>query len=200
MTRWSLELVYIVLNLESGQMPTELFFELDAEKRDRIFSVCLSEFSTYGFTNASTNRMARDAGISKGSLFKYFESKEELYFHILDVVISDFTSCMESIVPDLPSELFESFIVYSRAELDWFIANQEKYLLILKASAREDSEIHRKTIERYSLKGQNIYYEVVRNRDFSAYKCSTEEVLKIINWVVRGLSAEYIDYILENDS
>lgn len=61
-------------------MPTNQFLNLGAEKKNNIIQVSIAEFAQNGFVNASTNRIVKECGISKGSLFKYFESKEDLYF------------------------------------------------------------------------------------------------------------------------
>ena len=60
-------------------MPTKVFNELDKSKQDKIIESAIKEFAEYGYEEGSTNRIVKDCGISKGSLFKYFENKEELY-------------------------------------------------------------------------------------------------------------------------
>ena len=67
-------------------MPTKIFTELDEKKQERIIDAALKEFAEYGYENASTNRIVKNCRISKGSLFKYFENKEELYFYLIDTV------------------------------------------------------------------------------------------------------------------
>lgn len=39
----------------------------------------MDEFAEFGYEHANTNRVAKSAGISVGSLFKYFDSKEDLF-------------------------------------------------------------------------------------------------------------------------
>ena len=56
-------------------MPTKIFTELDEKKQERIIDAALKEFAEYGYENASTNRIVKTCGVSKGSLFKYFENK-----------------------------------------------------------------------------------------------------------------------------
>jgi TetR/AcrR family transcriptional regulator len=58
---------------------TELFQRIPEEKRNRILQASISEFSGCGYENANTNRIAEKAGISVGSLYKYFETKEDLF-------------------------------------------------------------------------------------------------------------------------
>lgn len=57
-------------------MPTNMFLELNIEKRTKIIVICITEFSKYGYENNSTNRIVQKANISKGSLFKYFKNKD----------------------------------------------------------------------------------------------------------------------------
>ena len=50
----------------------EKFFELPEEKRLRIINAGFEIFSQSDYRHASTERLAAQAGISKGLLFYYF--------------------------------------------------------------------------------------------------------------------------------
>ena len=56
----------------------ERFMALEEGKRERIINACMKEFQ-YGFKKASTDIMVKEAGISKGLLYHYFNTKEDLY-------------------------------------------------------------------------------------------------------------------------
>lgn len=60
------------------------FEQLDEEKKKRIINAALKEFATNGFNKASTNIIVKEAGISKGLIFHYFESKVNLYVYLFD--------------------------------------------------------------------------------------------------------------------
>lgn len=60
-------------------MPRPRFAKLAAEQQETILRAALAEFATYGFTDASLNRIIEASGISKGSLYYYFDGKEDLY-------------------------------------------------------------------------------------------------------------------------
>ncbi len=62
---------------------TARFTNLDEEKRDRIEKAAIREFVAHGFEGANTNRIAALAGVSVGSLFKYFETKADLFLHVV---------------------------------------------------------------------------------------------------------------------
>ncbi len=59
------------------------FQQLSAEQRDAILDAALDEFSAHGFADASINRIIATAGISKGAMYYYFDSKEDLYADVL---------------------------------------------------------------------------------------------------------------------
>ena len=45
----------------------------------------MEEFAAHGFHDASLNRVIESAGISKGSMYYYFDGKEDLYAHVARV-------------------------------------------------------------------------------------------------------------------
>ncbi|MCL2812586.1 MAG: TetR/AcrR family transcriptional regulator [Clostridia bacterium] len=61
----------------------DTFRELEPAKRLTILNAAMDEFAQHGYEKASTNAIVREAGISKGLLFYYFHSKEELYHDLL---------------------------------------------------------------------------------------------------------------------
>ena len=62
----------------------EKFFDLKKEKQDRIINASLRAFALGGYMHASTDDIVRMAGISKGLIFHYFETKLGLYQFIYD--------------------------------------------------------------------------------------------------------------------
>lgn len=60
------------------------FFDLKKEKQDRIINAALKVFALQGYRHASTDDIVREAGISKGLLFHYFESKLGVYTFMYD--------------------------------------------------------------------------------------------------------------------
>ncbi|MDC7233290.1 MAG: TetR/AcrR family transcriptional regulator [Spirochaetales bacterium] len=60
------------------------FENIPAEKRERILNIAITEFASKGYNAASINTIARNAGISIGGMYRYFESKEALIMTVLD--------------------------------------------------------------------------------------------------------------------
>ena len=63
-------------------MPRPRFHKLPAAQQQAILRAAFDEFATHGFRSASLNRIIDAAGISKGSMYYYFDGKEELYAHV----------------------------------------------------------------------------------------------------------------------
>ena len=67
-------------------MPTSTFFRLPEEKRERLTCAAWREFSSVRFSEASINRIVRDAQIPRGSFYQYFADKDDLFFYLLDTL------------------------------------------------------------------------------------------------------------------
>lgn len=65
-------------------MPTTTWDNLDPAKRTRVLQAAMREFGARGFSAGSINVIARDAGISKGSVFQYFHDKADLHGHVAE--------------------------------------------------------------------------------------------------------------------
>ncbi len=87
------------------------FEEIREEKKTLIMNVALEHFSEVGFHATTINHIARHAGISKGLMYNYFKSKEEL---LSEIVIRSANEIYQSFDPDHDGQLsedeFEFFI------------------------------------------------------------------------------------------
>ncbi len=62
-----------------GIFLNELYNRISKEKQNRIMQSAIAEFASSGYDQGNTNKIAQNADISVGSLYKYFNSKEELF-------------------------------------------------------------------------------------------------------------------------
>jgi len=65
------------------------FREIREEKRSLIMDTALEHFAKEGFHYTTISHIAKHAGISKGLLYNYFSSKDELLAEIIDRSISE---------------------------------------------------------------------------------------------------------------
>jgi AcrR family transcriptional regulator len=61
------------------------FAKLPPAQQQAILRAALDEFAAHGFHDASLNRVIEAAGISKGSMYYYFDGKEDLFAHVTRV-------------------------------------------------------------------------------------------------------------------
>lgn len=67
-------------------MPSDTFFRLPEEKRERIINAAWEEFASVPFDQVSINRIIRAAAIPRGSFYQYFADKTELFRYLADRV------------------------------------------------------------------------------------------------------------------
>ncbi|MGZ9190015.1 MAG: TetR/AcrR family transcriptional regulator [Nitrospira sp.] len=60
-------------------MPKSTFSKISEEKRDRVLEEAARLFAERGFSQSDMAELAARANVAKGSLYDYFESKEDLY-------------------------------------------------------------------------------------------------------------------------
>lgn len=73
------------------------FYNLPEEKRERILRVITEEFANNGFQNTSISQIAKKSGISVGSVYKYFDSKEEMFSLVVKEGLDELKSVLESL-------------------------------------------------------------------------------------------------------
>lgn len=102
-------------------MPLKTFENLSPERQKEIIDTCLEEFALHDYRDASLTRIIRKLGLAKGSFYRYFESKRNLYAYLIEYG------------KRATFEIFEK--IFRRPVIDIFDAWVEFYL----ACARQDN-------------------------------------------------------------
>ena len=58
--------------------------QMRADAMARITKAALEVFSAYGYHGATMEHIMRVSGLSKGLVYHYFPSKENIFFHLVD--------------------------------------------------------------------------------------------------------------------
>jgi AcrR family transcriptional regulator len=69
--------------------------EIRKERRQTIMDTALEVFAAYGYASASISMIASKAGVSKGLMYNYFESKEELLSSIVEEGIDEMVELVD---------------------------------------------------------------------------------------------------------
>lgn len=65
-------------------MSRRRFEKLDPERQTRLFKSAAEEFAAQGFDGASLNRILEKSGMSKSSLYYYFDDKADLFTTLIE--------------------------------------------------------------------------------------------------------------------
>lgn len=77
------------------------------DKREEILGVATKFFLTYGYNGTKINGIARESGISKESIYRYFHGKKELFEAVIDNELADYQIRLETIAHDSSGTLRE---------------------------------------------------------------------------------------------
>lgn len=80
-------------------MPKQTWLKLDDAKRERFTQEALTEFAQFPYTQASITALVRRLGIAKGSVYQYFEDKEELYLAMVHIAHERVHVALRSRIP-----------------------------------------------------------------------------------------------------
>src|SRR6056297_2773404 len=108
------------------------FKKISEDKRENIIKNSLEEFSEKGFESASLNTIIKKSNISKGGMYKYFESKESLYEYIVDLSVNEVLDYVEKIQEYKHKNIKDLLIKYAELEFEFYINNPIKYELFNK--------------------------------------------------------------------
>lgn len=164
--------------------------------KNKIINASIVEFAQFGFTNSSTNRIVKEAGISKGSLFQYFKNKEELYFYILDSVVGELLSDLKEQSTTLSHDFFERVIDYAMLEFTWYLENHDKYKMIVWAFTKNDTDLFRKVEVKYRSTSESIFHNLIEDTNIEGLGLD-QKTIHLIKWVLKGFNDEFI-YKAEN--
>ena len=90
-------------------MPSDTFLRLNDEKKKKLIDASFKEFSLNNFNDASINRIIKEAGISRGSFYMYFEDKKDLYFYLLEQYGEILSNNMKKDLIKNKGDLFKMF-------------------------------------------------------------------------------------------
>jgi len=164
------------------------FQRLKEEKRTRIIQGAIEEFARHGYESASANRIVQRAGISKGSLFTYFASKDDLYIYSADYVLKQIIPLIEKRLAEMPADILRRLSLLAESIIDIYIKNPLYYKFfmgILDSSAFHlRQQLLKRNAELFN------YIDLFRGIDDSRFRMDLESTLLLIKWLFTGIKQE----------
>ena len=118
------------------------------ERRREIVEIAISHFAQHGYNGASTDQIAREAGISQPYLFRLFRTKRELFLACHEAGNARIAETFAAAARDVPPE--ERMPAMGSAYTD-LLADRPSLLFQMQSyAACADPEIQRVVRERYA--------------------------------------------------
>ncbi|WP_331493609.1 TetR/AcrR family transcriptional regulator, partial [Clostridioides difficile] len=79
------------------------FTEIEKDNiRKRLISECEINWSKYGYKKTNIDELCSKSGIAKGSFYTFFDSKEKLFFEVLNGIQNRLISSVDEILSNMP--------------------------------------------------------------------------------------------------
>lgn len=164
------------------------FFDLKKEKQDRMINAALKVFALHGYRHASTDDIVREAGISKGLLFHYFESKIGVYNFIYDYSVRYLSLELKSAVNSNEKNLFEIIRQIEMAKM--FTMRGYPYMQqFLNRGMDEDVSEVLLTVESKRNELNELYTSILSHADLSLLPASVDasKIIQMLDFTIKGL-------------
>ncbi|MBO4441201.1 TetR/AcrR family transcriptional regulator [bacterium] len=111
-----------------------MFFKMtknQLERKLKILKAAIKSFAASGFHISDIDNIAKNAGVGKGTLYRYFQNKEDLFFESVKY-------CMDEMYDEIGKKLenvcYEDFVgVLFDAHMDYYREHGETYMLVANA-------------------------------------------------------------------
>jgi len=167
------------------------FESLPEEKRQRIINAALREFSVRAFKNASTEKIAAAAEISKGALFEYFRTKKQLYAYLLDYAMKELLEKYGGFWSHAGSDPLEIVRGLFTLKMEQMKEYPALYDFLARAYMREpDPELSDMTRDRAEAAKGGFMKNAFDKLDYSLFKDGFDPrmLMNVVIWTLYGYS------------
>ncbi len=133
-----------------------------AVKKKAILRAARKLFFDKGFRSVTVENIAHRAEISKGSVYIYFNSKEEIYTQILFTEIEKFHKKIENILQD-ENHAFEVMEKFFRIYLDFFISDRELFRILMNFMLHPEDANLTPEFSNHIIKSTNKTIKIIEN-------------------------------------
>lgn len=177
-------------------MNLEKFENLDEDKKQRIIDAAVEEFNLHGYVGASTNNIVKNAEISKGSLFNYFENKENLFKYLfkynIEMLLGNFQKNRNKLEK---STLIEAYKLFISANIEFFTENPTVFKFLAKAMTTSPEPIRTEFQKKKREIQSFVVNSVIQNADKLSFRdnIDKEKIAFMILTLLDTLSNRYIE-------
>lgn len=173
-------------------MPKETFFNLKLDKREKIETALVNEFSRTTFEKASISNIIEEAQIPRGSFYQYFEDKEDAVKYIMQKYAKMEKEKLYNLLLEAKGNIFEATLKMYDYVIE--VSENEKYLKICKNIIQELRKNNVNVFEQLpSKKEQNELNKIIDTSNLNIdKKDDLDYIMKILTTISRTVILEAI--------
>lgn len=140
-------------------MPQKTFLNLPEKRRKEIINASLEEFALNDYESASLSRIISKLGLAKGSFYRYFESKLDLYTYLSQYVNSLVAANFIRHLDGTGGDFFQDWLLFflSLSEIE------KEYPLAIRFRFKAAFEQSREASQNRNLEGARSRTEFMRS-------------------------------------
>ncbi len=170
------------------------FENLPNEKKQRILQACIHEFGEHGYDGSSTDRIIKTAGISKGGLYEYISSKEELFLYTVEYTYTHLYDYLKIRIVDekkeLPPDLLDRLKLIADIAIDFYMVHPHFISLIVRIANISNEDIEAKSRETF----RRHFLELFGDVEVDSLNHPKEQILELAMWM---LLKTRMDFLME---
>lgn len=175
----------------------------DPAKKERMLAAALALFAKHGYTKTTMDKVAQQAAVSKGLVFKYFGDKELLYLAVLKKAYADLLANLDWDVWQQSTDLVEMVVNATRYKMSVQLQHPDEFNVLLSAF------VHQKqlpsTVATYvqqvfisnSQLTTKLVAPVLSKMDIKP-GISQQDVMETIGFIVNGYTPKLQEYMLQH--
>lgn len=119
----------------------EKFFDLPKEKQNAIINGAMHVFAKYKYKKATTEEIAKEAGISKALLFHYFGNKKGLYLFLYDYAVQKSYEQMKELKNKKDNDFFDKIIDAHNCKVKILLEHPDLMMFLTKVYFEENEDV-----------------------------------------------------------
>jgi len=169
----------------------ETFFNVSQVKRDRLIHAALEEFASAGYEKATLDAIVHRAGISKGGLYEYISSKDDLFIFCLEY---SYEKMFEFIVSGesgtgMPSDPVERTRHIAHKVVDFYLNNPEIIVFLVKTSRVADPAQRARVESAFT----DYFLRLFESCDYSPVRFDPERIRSMLSWLLARTRNDFTD-------
>ncbi|OCL26510.1 hypothetical protein U472_10970 [Orenia metallireducens] len=163
---------------------------VEKSKKERLIQASIKLFAQQGYHNTTVAEIADEAGVAKGTVYWYFNSKEELFWGIIVSRIESINEKITEEVSKINKTAIEKIGTVIRLQLNLFKDNKNIVKMIHESSFSPGENFYKKMQQLRAI-GINSVAKIVKEGQENGEFVVDIEAEELANFILGSISGSY---------